>query len=97
VIRVSEAETAEPVQLSPSRPVKRSFSIAGHRTSISLEAAFWQAFRELCLADGVTMASRIADIDRQRGNAAGLSGSVRVWILARYQERLQSLQTKAPE
>lgn len=67
-----------------SRPVKRSFSIAGHRTSISLEAAFWEAFRELCEADGVAMAARLAEIDRARGDQSGLSGAVRVWILARY-------------
>ena len=71
----------------PSRPVKRSFSIAGHRTSISLEAAFWEAFRELCEADGVTMAARLAEIDRARGDQSGLSGAVRVWVLARYRSR----------
>lgn len=70
--------------LQASRPVKRSFSIAGHRTSISLEAAFWDAFRELCREDNVSMASRLAAIDRERGSAAGLSGAVRVWVLRRY-------------
>jgi predicted DNA-binding ribbon-helix-helix protein len=70
--------------LQASRPVKRSFSIAGHRTSISLEAAFWDAFRELCRRDNVSMASMLAAIDRERGSAAGLSGAVRVWILRRY-------------
>lgn len=69
------------------RPVKRSFSIAGHRTSISLEAAFWDAFRELCQSDGVAMAAMLARIDRERGSAAGLSSAVRVWVLQRYRER----------
>lgn len=73
--------------LDASRPVKRSFSIAGHRTSISLEAAFWDAFRELCDADGVAMAARLAEIDRARGDRSGLSGAVRVWILARYRHQ----------
>jgi predicted DNA-binding ribbon-helix-helix protein len=72
------------VHLNPTRPVKRSFSIAGHRTSISLEAAFWDAFRELCRADGVSMAAQLADLDRLRGSTAGLSGTVRVWVLQRY-------------
>jgi predicted DNA-binding ribbon-helix-helix protein len=72
------------IDLNPTRPVKRSFSIAGHRTSISLEAAFWDAFRELCRADGISMAARLADLDRQRGGTAGLSGTVRVWVLQRY-------------
>ena len=70
-----------------SRPVKRSFSIAGHRTSISLEAAFWDAFRELCEADCVAMAARLAEIDRARGDQSGLSGAVRVWILTRYRDQ----------
>ena len=70
-----------------SRPIKRSFSIAGHRTSISLEAAFWDAFRELCRDDGIAMAAMLARIDRERGSAAGLSGAVRVWILQRYREQ----------
>ena len=73
--------------LQASRPVKRSFSIAGHRTSISLEAAFWEAFRELCRADGISMAAMLARIDRERGSEAGLSGAVRVWILQRYRKR----------
>lgn len=79
----------------PSRPLKRSFSIAGHKTSISLEAAFWQAFRELCDADGVTMAAQIAILDRQRGDAAGLSGTVRVWILHRCRAELRALRDQA--
>lgn len=73
----------------PSRPVKRSFSIAGHKTSISLEAAFWDAFRDLCQEEGVALAARIAEIDRGRGAAAGLSGAVRVWILQRYREKAE--------
>jgi len=81
-------EPAEPnTPLQPGRPIKRSFSIAGHKTSISLEAAFWDALQELCAGDGVTVAARVAEIDRQRGSTAGLSGSVRVWILGRYRQR----------
>ena len=37
----SNASSLSEPSLGASRPVKRSFSIAGHRTSISLEAAFW--------------------------------------------------------
>ena len=66
------------------RPIKRSFSIAGHRTSISLEAAFWDAFRDLCHDDGIAMAAMLARIDRERGSASGLSSAVRIWVLQRY-------------
>ena len=77
---------ADLANLAPSRPVKRSFSVSGHRTSISLEAAFWRAFRDLCEKDGRSLASMVAEIDRTRGSA-GLSGAVRVWILKQYMHR----------
>lgn len=68
------------------RPEKRSFSIQGHRTSISVERAFWQALKQAAADDGVTLASVIRSIDQSRGEA-GLSSAVRVWILKRLQER----------
>jgi len=64
-----------------ARPVKRSFSIRGHRTSISLEAPFWDALKEAAARERMSLASLIAHIDESRGSA-GLSSAVRVWILA---------------
>lgn len=69
-----------------SRPVKRSFAIKGHRTSISLEAAFWVALKEAAKEDDVALATLIATIDRDRGGA-GLSSAVRVWLLDRLRRR----------
>ena len=66
--------------LLPTRPVKRSFTLAGHRTSISLEAAFWDALREAAAVEGLSLAMLVARIDAARGSA-GLSGAVRVWVL----------------
>lgn len=66
-----------------SRPVKRSFSIAGHRTSISLEAAFWDALKVAAKKDGIPVAKLIARIDQGR-DGGGLSSAVRVWILQHY-------------
>jgi predicted DNA-binding ribbon-helix-helix protein len=65
---------------SPARPVKRSFSIAGHKTSISLEAAFWEALRITAERERVSLASLVQRIDKTRGSA-GLSSAVRVWLL----------------
>ena len=65
-----------------TRPVKRSFSIGGHRTSISLEAAFWTALKDAANEDRVTLAALVAKIDKERGTA-GLSSAVRVWLLNR--------------
>ena len=66
--------------MSIPRPVKRSFTIAGHRTSISLEAPFWDALRQAAEAQHTTVATIVAAIDKERG-ASGLSGAVRVWVL----------------
>lgn len=63
-----------------ARPVKRSFSIRGHRTSISLEQPFWEALKDAASRERISLAALIARIDEQRG-AAGLSSAVRVWIL----------------
>jgi predicted DNA-binding ribbon-helix-helix protein len=68
------------------RPEKRSFSIQGHRTSISVERAFWLALKQAAAEDNVTLAGLISSIDKSRGNA-GLSSAVRVWLLTRLQER----------
>ena len=63
-----------------SRPVKRSFSIKGHRTSISLEAEFWEALKVAAQEDGLALAALIGQIDRERG-MSGLSSAVRIWLL----------------
>ncbi len=63
-----------------SRPVKRSFTLGGHRTSISLEAPFWEALKQVARDLGMPVARLVQDIDRQRGDS-GLSSAVRVWLL----------------
>jgi predicted DNA-binding ribbon-helix-helix protein len=63
-----------------TRPLKRSFTIKGHRTSISMEAQFWEALQQAATLEGSSLAGLIAAIDEQRGSA-GLSSAVRVWIL----------------
>ena len=68
------------------RPVKRSFAIQGHKTSISLEDRFWDALRDIAAARGVSLAEQVASIDATRGEA-GLSSAVRVYILDWYQTK----------
>ena len=63
--------------------LRRSFRIAGHQTSLSMERAFWDELRTLARADGRSMTDLIAEIDTQR--TAGLSRAVRVYILKRLQ------------
>ncbi len=66
-----------------SRPIKRSFSIAGHRTSISLEAAFWAALQDAAARERLPVAQLVARIDGDR-DGASLSSAVRVWLLHYY-------------
>jgi predicted DNA-binding ribbon-helix-helix protein len=66
-----------------SRPVKRSFTIGGHRTSISLEAPFWDALKAAAANERMPLSNLIARIDAERGES-GLSSAVRVWLLAYY-------------
>jgi predicted DNA-binding ribbon-helix-helix protein len=71
----------QPRDPSGARPVKHSFAIAGHRTSISLEAAFWEALRAAAASEGMSLAQLVGEIDAGRGEA-GLSSAVRVYMLA---------------
>jgi predicted DNA-binding ribbon-helix-helix protein len=61
------------------KPRKRSVSIAGHRTSISLEEPFWQGLRRLAEDKSVSIASLIAAIDAVRGEAS-LSSAIRLFV-----------------
>lgn len=66
------------------RPVKRSLTLRGHRTSVSLEDAFWRAFRDIAEAEGKTLNALAAEIDAARGIDCGLASAIRVYILAHY-------------
>jgi predicted DNA-binding ribbon-helix-helix protein len=63
-----------------SRDLKRSLSIQGHRTSLSLEQEFWTALNEAAKRRGLSVAALVTEIDQTRG-ARNLSSAVRVWIL----------------
>lgn len=65
---------------APLQFVKRSISIRGHRTSISLETAFWTRLKRLAEARGQSLSATVADIDAARGEA-NLSSAIRVAIL----------------
>ena len=66
------------------RPVKHSLTLRGHRTSVSLEAPFWSAFREIAAAEGKGVNELAAEIDAARGVSAGLASAIRVYVLAYY-------------
>lgn len=62
------------------RIVKHSIAIAGHRTSVSLEEAFWQALKHIAASRGISLAALVAEIDAGRGDA-NLSSAIRVFVL----------------
>ncbi len=63
------------------RPVKHSLTLKGHRTSVTLEAEFWQAFRDIAAERGVGLNALAAEIDERRAAEAGLASAIRVFIL----------------
>jgi predicted DNA-binding ribbon-helix-helix protein len=65
---------------------KRSLTIAGHRTSVSLEEPFWDALKEIAAAEGRTVAALIAAVDDGR-DAVNLSSALRLHVLAHYRAR----------
>ncbi len=64
-----------------ARPVKRSLTLRGHRTSVSLEDAFWTEFRAIAKARGLAINALAAEIDAERGTEAGLASAIRVFVL----------------
>ena len=65
---------------------KRSLTIHGHRTSISLEEPFWIALKEISRAREQSVASLVKMIDQER--VGGLSSAIRVFILAELRHQL---------
>jgi predicted DNA-binding ribbon-helix-helix protein len=63
--------------------VKRSIVIAGHKTSVSLEDAFWKGLKDIAGSRGMTLSELVAaiDSDRRHGN---LSSAIRLFVLDHY-------------
>ena len=73
-------ETADDDQ----RVRKHSVTIAGHKTSLSLEDAFWRALKDLAEDDGLSVNALVERVDRDR--AGNLSSALRVHVLRRSRE-----------
>ena len=67
---------------------KHSVTIAGHRTSISLEACFWRHLRIIADESGISVNELVRQLDEARSGS--LSGAIRVFIL-------QTLEKKSPQ
>ena len=66
--------------------VKRSIVVAGHKTSVSLEEAFWNGMKEISSARSLTLSELVGEIDgsRQQGN---LSSAIRLFVLDYFRSR----------
>ncbi|MBY6134565.1 ribbon-helix-helix domain-containing protein [Leisingera sp. XS_AS12] len=65
------------------RPKKHSLTLRGHRTSVSLEDEFWDAFREIAAQDDRAINDLAAEIDESRGDDCGLASAIRLFVLRR--------------
>ena len=71
------------------RPEKHSLTLRGHRTSVSMEAEFWQEFRRLAEQRGLSMNALAAAIDATRGANVGLASAIRVHVLKALQASVE--------
>ncbi len=69
-----------------SRPGKHSLTLRGHRTSVSLEPDFWQAFRDIAAEKDIAINVLAAQIDAAREPETGLASAIRVYVLQHYRK-----------
>jgi predicted DNA-binding ribbon-helix-helix protein len=62
------------------RPIKRSLTLVGHRTSVSLEDIFWKQFKRIAEEKNQTINGLAVEIDANRGDI-GLASAIRVYVL----------------
>ena len=67
-----------------TRPVKRSLTLKGHRTSVSLEDDFWQAFKEIAADKDMPINVLAAEIDAERDLDTGLASAIRLYVLRHF-------------
>jgi predicted DNA-binding ribbon-helix-helix protein len=87
---VTALEVERPMK---SPVVKRSIVIAGHKTSVSLEDAFWKGLKEIADAREMTLSELVAsiDTDRKHGN---LSSAIRLFVLDHFRSQLTPKDTR---
>ena len=69
------------IAMADGRPVKHSLTLNGHRTSVSLEAPFWNAFRHIARAKKLALNELATEIDTSRGTGTGLASAIRLYVL----------------
>ena len=74
--------------------IKRSFSLAGHRTSVALEPAFWEVLRAAAQSRSIALSGLVAAVDAERDGTTPLASALRLRAL---REALASTRATAPE
>jgi predicted DNA-binding ribbon-helix-helix protein len=67
---------------------KRSIIVAGHKTSVSLEDAFWRALQKIAIGQRRSMSKLANEIDRGREPGANLSSAIRLYVLNHFRSRV---------
>jgi predicted DNA-binding ribbon-helix-helix protein len=70
--------------------IKRSIVVSGHKTSVSLEDAFWNALKEIAKARNVTVSELVDTINSEREHE-NLSSTIRLFVLGAYRKQLSDL------
>jgi predicted DNA-binding ribbon-helix-helix protein len=73
---------------------KRSIIVATHKTSVSLEDAFWNALKEIAKVRNVTVSDLVGTIDSERQHE-NLSSAIRLFVLSVYRKELSDLKQGA--
>jgi predicted DNA-binding ribbon-helix-helix protein len=73
--------------------VKRSIVVAGHKTSVSLEEAFWTSMKEISASRDMTLSDLVSEIDKGR-NQGNLSSAIRLFVLDYFRSRAQAVDGK---
>jgi predicted DNA-binding ribbon-helix-helix protein len=67
--------------------VKRSIVIAGHKTSVSLEDAFWKGLKQIAMGRDLTLSEMVTVVDSGRG-PGNLSSAIRLFVLDHYRAKI---------
>lgn len=80
--------------LKKSTVVKRSLIVAGHRTSVSIEDAFWAGLKDIAAGRGLTVTGIVTEIDGARigGN---LSSAIRLYVLQYFRQLAEAVNAEA--
>jgi predicted DNA-binding ribbon-helix-helix protein len=83
-------------ELQKSRNAKRSVVIGGHKTSVSLEDAFWKSLIDIAVIRDMPLSDMLATIDNGR-EYGGLSSAIRVFVLNHYRTQADRLRRPEPQ